>query len=486
MRPAADRSQLALEWAVGAGLTALAYFMIHAWLGGVIGPVELICLAALTILCLLPAFRWYQTGMDHLPLGEGFAGMHLLYYVIPCLGLQQGLTDYSDAIRIQALTGVGVFVGALVISYWIVLAWRRPVFGELDFLRREIKPKTVWILFVIWVALMLALQSGLIPGLGTLRNVFMSALGALGSIAVVYLFHQMGQGRLGAEGRVLAFGGLALGLAASFASGTLIFGATILGAALLAFSLGRKRPPVFAILGCLLLLGFLQLGKQEYRDIMNGGSEKEFIEAPTGLTGAYHLWFNAAWDVFTKNTDSSSDQLTLFERTSLIQVLALAMETTPDRQPYVYGASYAMLPKMMVPRILKPDKLRATVPTEALGIYLGMQTEEGADVTGISIGPVAEAWINYGWPGLAGAGAFMGIFFGYPARLSRRFQPQQIGWLMTCIFLVYSIDMEHSIPEIINSLSQTLFVGIILLFFISQKTAVPKRTRIIGKAAAGS
>ncbi len=458
--------------------------MIHAWLGGVIGPVELIWLAALTALCLLPAVRWYQSGMDHLPLGESFAAMHLIYYILPCLGLQQGLTDYSDAIRIQALTGVGVFVGAFVTSYWAVLAWRRPVFAEREFLRREISLKTVWIMFMIWVTLMLALQSGLIPGLGNLRNVFMSALGALASVAVVFLFHQFGQGRLSIAARSWAIGGMGLGLAASFASGSLIIGTTILGAALLAYSLGRKRPPVIAIIGSVLLIGMLQLGKEEYRAVMTGGSDTEYVATPTGLTGTYHLWFSAAWDAFTKNADSSSDQLAVFQRTSLIQVLALAMETTPQREPFVYGASYAMLPKLMVPRILWPEKPRATVPTEALGIYLGIQTEEGSDVTGISVGPVAEAWINFGWLGLLGAGAFMGIFFGYPARLSRRFQPQQIGWLMTCIFLVYSIDLEHTVPEICNSLSQTLLLGAVLLCSISNKTVVPKRTRFSGMTTA--
>jgi hypothetical protein len=477
-RPAADHPQIALQWTAGAGLTALAWFMVHAWLGGTIGTVELVWLAALAVLCLVPVARWLQTGMTHLPLGEGFAAMHLVYYVIPCLGLQEGLTNYSDAVRIQALIGVGVYVGAFVMSYWAILEWRRPPLAERELLRREITIKTVWSLFGAWVTVMVALQSGFIPSLGVLRNVFMSALGALGSIAVVCLFHRLGQGRLGITESAWAIGGLGLGLAASFASGTLIAGTTVLGAALLAFSLGRKRLPVIAIIGSILLLGMLQLGKTEYRAAITGSGE-EYIVAPTGLTGAYRLWLGAAWDVLTKkNVNSSSDPESLFERTSLIQILALAMETTPDRQPYVKGATYAMFPKMMVPRIFWPGKLRATTPTEAMGIYLGIQTEEGADTTGISVGPVAEAWINFGWLGLAGAGAFFGLFFGYPARLSRRFQPQHIGWLMTCIFLVYSIDLEHSIPEICNSLFETLFVGIILLFFISNKTAVPKQRQI--------
>jgi hypothetical protein len=460
-----------VQWTVGAALTALAGYMVHAWLVGLIQPEELLWLAILTVLCLLPTVLWFLTGMRHLPLGEGFAAMHLAYYVIPCLGPPQGETEYlTGAIRIQALIGLVAFLGAFVMRYGTILRWRRPVFAELKVLRREINYKTIRFLFGIWVIAMLALQSGFIPYLGVLRNEFMSVLGALGSIAVVSLFYRLGQNRLEGFSRLWLFGGLLLGLAASFASGSLIIGATVLGAALLAFSLGRKRLPVIAIIASILVLGLLQLGKADYRLAAFGNeAEKDYIVTPLNLIDAYRLWLGAAWNAFTKNSVSSSQELPLFQRTSLIQIVALAMETVPADKPYVYGASYRMLPKMMVPRIFWPGKLRATTPTEDLGIYLGIQTVEGSQSTGIAVGPPAEAWINFGWLGLAGAGAFWGLFFGYPARLSRHFQPQQIGWLLTCIFLVGSIDLEHSIPELCNSLLLTLFMGFILLFFISRQ-----------------
>jgi hypothetical protein len=487
-RPAADLPQIGVQWTLGAALTALAGYMVHAWLVGLIQPVEWLWLAILAVLCLLPFVLWFQTGMRHLPLGEGFAAMHLAYYVIPCLGPPQGKTEYyTGEIRIQALIGMVVFLGAFVISYGTILRWRRPMFTGLGVLRREINLKTVSFLFGAWVVSMLALQSGFIPDLGTLRNEFMSVLGALGSIAVVCLFHRLGQNRLEGVSRLWLFGGLFLGLAASFASGSLIYGATVLGAALLAFSLGRKRLPVIAIIASILVLGLLQLGKNDYRSAAFGSGEGEdYVEAPSGLVQAYRLWLGAAWNAFTKKSPSSSEALPLFERTSLIQVLALAMETVPNNKPYVYGASYGMLPKMMVPRIFWAGKLRATTPTEDLGIYLGIQTVEGSEFTGIAVGPPTEAWINFGWLGLAGAGAFLGFFFGYPARLSRNFQPQQIGWLLTCIFLVGSIDLEHSIPELCNSLLLTLFMGFILLFFISKQPAGSGRTGIPEKATAPS
>jgi hypothetical protein len=487
-RPAAASPQTGLQWTLGAALAALAGYMVHAWLVGLIQPGELLWLAILAVLCLLPTVRWFQTGMRHLPLGEGFAAMHLAYYVIPCLGLPQGSTEYyTGAIRIQALIGIAVFLGAFVISYWTILRWRRPMFTGLGVLRREINLKTVRLLFGFWVVSMLGLQSGFISNLGVLRNEFMSALGALGSIAVVSLFHRLGQNRLEGVSRLWLFGGLFLGLAASFASGSLIYGATVLGAALLAFSLGRKRLPVIAIIASILVLGLLQLGKNDYRSAaFGGGTQEDYVEAPSGLVQAYRLWLGAAWNAFTKNSVSSSEELPLFQRTSLIQIVALAMETIPSKQTYVHGASYAMLPKMMVPRIFWPGKLRATAPTEDLGIYLGIQTVEGSEFTGIAVGPPAEAWINFGWLGLVGAGAFLGLFFGYPARLSRHFQPRQIGWLLTCIFLVGSIDLEHSIPELCNSLLMTLFMGFLVLFFISRQPAGSGRTGISKKATAPS
>src|SRR5258706_2864116 len=116
-RRAIDQPQVAVQWSLGLGLIVLAWAMVHACQGGVIGMVETFWLAGLALLCLLPVARWYQTGMQHLPLGEGFAAMHLVYYVIPCLGIKQGLADYSEAIRIQAVTGVVGCVGSFIASY---------------------------------------------------------------------------------------------------------------------------------------------------------------------------------------------------------------------------------------------------------------------------------------------------------------------------------------------------------------------------------
>jgi len=166
-------------------------------------------------------------------------------------------------------------------------------------------------------------------------------------------------------------------------------------------------------------------------------------------------------------------------RTSLIQVLALAMDEMPDDRPYLNGETYVMLPELLVPRVLWPGKPRGTLPTETIGIYLGIQTEEGTERTGISVGPMAEAWANLGWLGMVASGAFLGLLFGIATRISIGLVPSQVGWLLSAVVLTYSIKMEFCLAELCSSLLQALAAAFAVLFCFSHrpKKASTKRMR---------
>lgn len=458
------------------GLSALTFFLARAWWRGTVGVLEVALLAAISALCFLPVLRWFRGGMLHLPLGEGFAAMHLVYYVLPCLGIQEGLADYSASLRIKALMGVALYLAGFLGVYLFVVERKRTLVSEKSMLRREVNLAAVWIMFWSWVVLIVGLQFGLIPNFGSARNVFQSFLGAMGGVSVVCLFYRNGRGQLGYLEQTLAFVGLVVGVAASFVSGFLVGGAYVMGASLLAYTLGRKRVPVFALVFCVLLLGFLHLGKADYRTAARSEATG-YTEAPTSFTAAYSLWFRVSWLALTESSTESSDRLAILERTSLIQLLAQAMETIPDKEPFLRGETYFMIPELLVPRVFWPDKPRGTRPTELLGIHLGIQSEEGSDTTGISVGAPAEGWMNFGWLGLAGAGVFLGAFFGFPASFSRQFEPQKVGWLVSSIFFVMCVDLEHSIPEMFCSSLQAWGVGLVVLLAISSLPARKPKPR---------
>ena len=447
-------------------MVSFAIYLIHQWNHGAFGVGELILLALLSGLCLLPAIRWLQMGMPHLPLGEGFAFMYVIYYVIPCLGNREGLADFSSGLRLKTELGLILYLAAFNLIYRLATRRQRRGFPDTHLLRREVRSAAVWALLGLWVLLSLALQLGLLPGFGVFRNVFMAFLGALGSIAVVCLFYRCGKGGYGLFPLALAVSGLVVGVGAAFVGSSLIGGSCVLGAALLAYTLGRRRTPVVAIVVVALFLGFLQLGKAGYRNAITS-ENTGYVEVPHSIYTAYSLWFHISWIALTIPSEEHNN--TILERASLIQVLAQAMDTVPHKLPYLMGKTYAMIPELLMPRVFWPDKMRGTYPTECLGVYIGIQTEGGTDTTGIAVGPPAEGWINFGWVGLALAGIFFGLFFGLPAGLTQRLEPHNIGWLMCCVFLVACVDMEHSIPEMFCSILGGFLVGFVMLFCISSK-----------------
>lgn len=476
-RTGGGRAKAGLPWWMWAGLAFYAAYLTRLWSHGAFGVGDLILLILLSALCLLPTMRWLQMGMPHLPLGEAFAFMHLIYYVNPLLNNHEGLADYSTNTRVKALLAVLLYLATFLCVYWRMIGRAQRPLPATYLLRREINVVLVWGLFGLWMVLELLLHYGVTLYWGNGRNIFSALLGGVGSIAVVSLFYRCGKGLAGPFQLILAVTVLIIGVGADFVGGVLCIGAGILGAALLAYSLGRKRPPLIAALVLLLVLGFLQVGKTGYRDALVN-DKTGYIETPTSLVDAYSLWFRMSWAVINHSQEETKTQ-NIFERTSLIQVLALAIDTVPHKLPYLMGGTYAMIPKLLVPRIFWPDKPRGTYPTEVMGVYLGIQTEGGTDVTGISVGSVAEGWLNFGWLGLAGAGAFFGLLFGWPASLTRSLEPHHLGWLLWCFLLVTCIDMEHSLPEKFVMISQSVLVVFILLLAISTK---PKLRRNPGSS----
>jgi len=465
---------------------ALGAFVLSAkdWSLEGIGWKEMVIVSVLATLCLTPAFLWYRKGMEWLPLGEAFLGMSFVFYGLPSLYGNLDWLAIAPEQRFVTLAAVVVFVMPFLLAYHFCLRDRKPVLrregiqendvrvkGMLELnttMRREMRIEFIWLMFLIWVASNVITETGLLPDFGDNLNVFHSVFGASGSISIVYLCYQLGLRQLSVPAHFVLIAGLIVGLATNFATGFLVQGAGIMAAALFAFSVGRKRVPALTTTFCMLLLGVLHLGKGEYRATYWDQGRNFGAHYDVSLATKYTTWFEASWKAMNRDQTKDDDQTDLFQRASLLQVLATIIEDTPGRLPYLNGLTYEILPDMLLPRAFSSDKPRGSLPTEFLAVHYGFQSREEVDFTSISVGPIAEGWANFGWYGVAGAGLFFGVLFGVPARLSRSLVPRQVGWLLASIFLVYSVDVAHSVVEVLCSLLQGLLMGLVILVAVSR------------------
>lgn len=435
------------------------------WTLAELGVMEILLLPPLALCCVWPSWRWYRQGMGWLPVGEAFAICQLFFYVLPCIAGRQDWLGFAAEIRCTAILAVSLFTLAFVLAYATGVGTGRKV-KHWQFFERELNSKCIWGLFFIWITYQIAVQVGYIPNLGNFFNVMRASITAAGSIGIANLFFQLGRRELTPQGSSLAVAGLLIGLTFNLLSGFLVESMTVSGLVFLSFILGRKRVPILIMSICALFFGFLHLGKAEFRQ--NYWEQNSNYSAQrVGLLEGAATWLEASWNALGHSSQMDDSQ-SLLNRTSLMHVLGQAVQTVPTSQPYLHGATYLMLPELLTPRVFWPAKPRGTLPTETMGIYIGIQTQEGADITGISVGQVAEGWLNFGWLGLAGAGAFLGVLFAFPARLSSSLRPNQVGWMVASVFLVYSTDTAHSIPEIICSLSTALLMASGLLLMISR------------------
>jgi hypothetical protein len=500
---AASPEKIQVQWSLI--LLALGAFGLSArdWSLEGIGWGETVFVPVLAALCLTPAFLWYRNGMDWLPLGEAFLGMTFVFYGFPSLYGNLDWLAISPEQRFMTLAAVVVFAVSFLLAYryWaavvvalmsFLLAYRSDSGdrekapqqdgtrgddvrvkwmlgrGVMTILKREIRSEFIWLIFLTWVASNVIIETGLLPDMGDKMNVFNSVFGAGGSMSIVYLCYQLGLRQLSAPAHFVLITGLIAGLATNIASGFLVQGAGIMAAALFAFSLGRKRVPALTATFCMVLLGVLHVGKDEYR-ITYWDEGKNFgTHYDISLVTKYTTWFEASWKAINRDRSRNDDQTDLFVRASLLQVLATVMQETPVKLPYLNGLTYEILPDMLTPRPFWSDKPRGSLPTEFLAVHYGLQAREEVDFTSVSVGSIAEGWANFGWFGVAGAGLFYGAFFSIPARLSRSLVPRQIGWLLSSIFLVYSVDVAHTVVEVFCSVFQGLLMGLLILTVLSR------------------
>jgi hypothetical protein len=325
-------------------------------------------------------------------------------------------------------------------------------------------------MLTIWVFWNILGEYGWLPVLGDQVNVFRACVAACGSISIVYLCYQMGLRQLTAVARFLLVAGLIAGLVTNIASGFLVTGAGTMATGLFAFAVGRKRLPVFTIMLCAAILGFLHLGKAEYRATYWEEGKDYSTNHDVDLVTKYASWIQYSWKSLESQQDEALADEDFFHRVVLLNVLVTVMDATPSRLDYLNGITYWIFPQMLLPRFFWPDKPRGSLPTEFLAVHYGFQTREATDFTSITMGPIVEAWANFGWCGLIGAGIFFGFLFGIPARISSSLVPRQFGWLLASIFLVYSVDLSHCIVEILCSLLEGLLMGFIALFIVSRRT----------------
>jgi hypothetical protein len=195
-------------------------------------------------------------------------------------------------------------------------------------------------------------------------------------------------------------------------------------AAILGFALGSRKIPWKLLIVIFTLISFLNLGKFVMRNRYWGTHKSNTTGVSLmGLPSLYTEWFDASFTELMGGTDPSIKMVEQIEKSKdgdfsqringFETPLFVTRAITQQEIPLLYGATYSLIPPLLLPRFLWPNKPRAHVSQDLLNIHFKRQREVDVERTFIAWGLLPEGIGNFGiWLGPVFIGLVLGSVTG--------------------------------------------------------------------------
>ena len=426
-----------------------------------------------TVPVLIPIFLWVRYGAYGIPVLPLIAALYFLYYAMPLLA-GDTLRIYQASDLIWATLSVGYFLIAATLAAWPFLApprhRPRPASaGRASRYARSLKERSLRnislvgdlnrLIFVglgAGVLFNAAIAGGQLGFLGSFSGLLRACVFPLTYVACYLTGFARGAGLLTGQRWLVACGGFIAITALSMSSLFLVGGAMNIAAVVLGYVLGTKRLPWAGLIAAFALLTVLNAGKGSVREMYWGRNSQTVQNASLAqVPGMLADWLVEG----ISNIESTSVRArgpSLLERTSLLHMVLAVQETTPKIIPYLEGETYAMLPQMLVPRFVDPEKIESQAVLNLLSVRYGRESAEDTAKTTIGWGMVSEAYANFGNLGVAAVGAVFGALCGFLMRLSATAGPTSIAMLIAIASTLTLCNVEGDFSYIMVTLFQTI------------------------------
>jgi hypothetical protein len=288
---------------------------------------------------------------------------------------------------------------------------------------------------------------------GILRAVFFG----IGTSCTFIIAMAWGLGRLRQEEKAIVVVCIVLQFFLLSSSLILRAGTSIVLLAYVGHFFGSRRILYYSLAAVLCVLAILNIGKYDLRNA-RWTVDRQYQPNLSDLPGLYADWVRAG--VSPQSQAEGKAGKLLLERNSLLHILCLVVDRTPDYLPFLYGKTYAQIPGQFVPRVFWPEKPRGHISTYTLSIYYGLQDEEATYATTIAFGFLPEAYANFGLWGVA----VLGVLFGFGFRKLTLWSAQSpvfsFGGLLLILLTAWSFQTELTLSAWLSS----LFQGIVSIF----------------------
>ena len=236
------------------------------------------------------------------------------------------------------------------------------------------------------------------------------------------------------------------------------------GNALFGYILGARRLPMVTMVVSLTVLTFFNLGKKEWRVHYMGTYDSLSVAERLGD------WVKFSWQAVEARFAGIRDEQvqTALERTDLAGVLTRVVAATPREVGFWEGRTYSEGIQLLVPQFINPNRPELHAVMREIGISYGFHTNvESSEGTNISIGPIAEAWMNRGWQALGLVGACYGFFFAVGTVMAWGRRTEQAGFLLGVSFFSFTLPaLEHLSMTLLMNVVQSLVIALSVMFVL--------------------
>jgi hypothetical protein len=440
---------------------------------------NLIAYLIIVSFAVVPCVLWVRARAVGIPILPVISALFIIYYAIPILRDQPRFTP-SEVL--SAAIAVAIFLGSATLAWWQVLVSKRRqvrnVPHEPILQGQQIRRVIFFGLgcgTFYYVALYLEWLTWLGPAFGLVRSVLLTPT----TVACFMLGHARARGLLRGQKWALAVAGFAVIILLSGVSLFLVGAINLTMAAVFGYVITSKRIPWVLLVAAASVVMVLHAGKDEMRQKYWSPRTTD-LRADTTISKMPEMmveWVGAG----LRKINSDRKYESAIERASLLSLLMRVQHMTPDYVPYLDGASYALLPGMLVPRFLDPHKTISGAAMIMLNIRYGFQTVAGTKTTAIGWGLIAEAIANFGYFGVVGIGILIGIVSGLFQRWSIDTQVLSLPSLLAIVAMLQFVNIEADLANLITSLWQAIAITWVLLkffgLFSTQQHGLPDRAR---------
>jgi hypothetical protein len=333
-------------------------------------------------------------------------------------------------------------------------------------------PNLIFVGLSLGIAYQVALIAGWFPDLGSFFGLVRSIVYTFTSVACYFLGVARARGLLTGSRWTVALAELIILILLSWSSLFLVGGIMYALTAAMGFVIVSKRVPWAVALVGLLAVTLLHAGKAEMR--------KNYWEEGNNFVSGYSIamfpnlmveWVRAGIVGLTSDAEVTD----ALGRASLVHMLLRAQRLTPDSVAYLDGETYALLPQMLVPRFLDPDKLTSQAGMNLLNIHYGLQSERDTTTTAVGWGLVPEAFANFGYSGVIVLGFLIGGLCGTLTRWSAKASAVSLPSLFALAAMVNMINMEADLSNLVTSMAQSAGAMLALFFLIRQLVGQEKK-----------